>query len=164
MIKKIKINFLLKYKFINLVGPNIKIGIYKLKKIIIIVKILKLNFVQLLNNKKFNLFKIINYSKYLFLNKKKKNNKKKKIKNIKINPNISNYDLKYRINKIKKLLNKNFKIRINMFFRGRTILFINKGKYIFNYIIKKIKKNFFFIKKPFIKKKNMIMIISNKKK
>ncbi|WXB47307.1 MAG: translation initiation factor IF-3 [Candidatus Shikimatogenerans sp. Tmey] len=163
MIKKININNLKKYKFINLIGNNIKIGIYLTKNILNILKVLKLDLIKIINNN-IILYKIINYSKFLYYFKKKKKNKKNKMKNIKINPNINLYDLKYRIIKIKKLLNNNIKIKINMFFKGRTILYINNGKKIFKYILNKIKGIYTFIKKPFLKNKNMIMFLSKKKR
>ncbi|XBT18743.1 MAG: translation initiation factor IF-3 [Candidatus Shikimatogenerans sp. Tcar] len=163
MIEKIKINILKKYKYINLIGINIKTGIYITKKILSIIKILKLDLVKIHNNNNINLYKIINYSKYIYNIKKKKKNKINKIKNINIKPNINLYDLKYRIKKIKKLLKNNIKIKINIFFKGRTFLYINNGKKIFKYILNYIKNKFFFIKKPFIKNRNMTMIIDKKR-
>ncbi|XBT18241.1 MAG: hypothetical protein ABNO52_00415 [Candidatus Shikimatogenerans sp. Tser] len=165
LILKKNINRFKNNKLINLVGNNIKPGLYLYKKISNILKILKLNLIQISNNKNI-LFKIINYSKYLYnYNKKKKNKNKNKIKNIKITPNINLYDLKYRIKKIKQILKKkHILIKINMFLRGRNVLFSNNKLKIFQFILTSLNKKFLLIKKPFIKNKNIIMIISNKKK
>ncbi|XCC45351.1 MAG: translation initiation factor IF-3 [Candidatus Shikimatogenerans sp. Ttur] len=162
-IKKVNINDIKNHPTIKLVGNNIKNGIYHMKKAIKLSNIMNLDLVIINYNNIPPIGKIINYSKFLYNFQKKKKKKKNKIKYIRINPNINKYDLKCKIKKIKKFLFLNIKVKINMFFRGRTILYVKNSKNIFNYIINKLKKISFIEKKPILIGKNMFMIINKKK-
>ena len=82
----------------------------------------------------------MNYSKFIF-NKKKKNTIRKKqyrcqLKEIKFRPTTDEYDCNIKIKKIISLLKKKNKIKINIMFKGREIMFQNLGIA----LIKKIKE------------------------
>ncbi|XBT18847.1 MAG: translation initiation factor IF-3 [Candidatus Shikimatogenerans sp. AspAUS03] len=157
-----------KYKLVNLVNNKIKTGILSTKYVLKLSQ--KMNLDLVIVNLKVNpiIVKMLNLSKYLYkINKKKNKNKNKnksnKLKILKINPNIFKNDLINKINKILFLLKKKYSIKINMFFRGRTILYSQKGKKILKYIINKIKNKCLIIKPLIMKSKNMYIIISYKK-
>lgn len=75
--------------------------------------------------------KIMDYSKFLFNQKKveKKNNKNtNKIKEIKFTPNISDNDLGVKVKQARKFLEKGSTVNIQIFFKGREITHRDIGK------------------------------------
>lgn len=75
--------------------------------------------------------KIMDYSKFIFNQKKveKKNNKNtSKLKEIKFSPNISDNDLAVKIKQARKFLEKGSTVNIQIFFKGREITHSDIGK------------------------------------
>ncbi len=110
--------------------------------------------------------KIINYGKFIYKKKKifRKNKKRKIIlKEIKFRPNTNKNDYYIKIKKIKSLINKKYKIKIIIRFKGREIVHKDIAIKMFN----KIKKELIDISKldfinNRIENKQMIMIFKPK--
>ncbi|MGC9336965.1 MAG: translation initiation factor IF-3 [Candidatus Cloacimonadia bacterium] len=71
--------------------------------------------------------KIIDYSKFLFEEEKKAKEAKKKqkstqLKEVKFRPNTDEHDYNFKLNHIKKFLEKGSKVKITIWFRGRQML------------------------------------------
>lgn len=61
----------------------------------------------------------------MYQQKKKEKQSKKAaqvLKEIKMSPKISDHDYEVRLNKTKKFLEKKYKVKVNIFFRGREIV------------------------------------------
>jgi translation initiation factor IF-3 len=77
--------------------------------------------------------KIIDYSKFRYQQVKKEKTTKKsshqvKIKEVKFKPNIDVHDLNTKIKRIKDFLNKGYKVRVTVTFRGREMLHLDLGE------------------------------------
>jgi translation initiation factor IF-3 len=77
--------------------------------------------------------KIIDYQKFLYQQKKKQKEIKAKtikviIKEIRFGPNTDEHDFNFKLNHAKKFLSEGAKIKAFVFFKGRTILFKEKGE------------------------------------
>jgi translation initiation factor IF-3 len=77
--------------------------------------------------------KIIDYQKFLYQQKKKQKEIKAKtvkvvIKEIRFGPNTDEHDFNFKLNHAKKFLTDGAKIKAFVFFKGRTILFKEKGE------------------------------------
>jgi translation initiation factor IF-3 len=77
--------------------------------------------------------KIIDYQKFLYQQKKKQKEIKAKtvkvvIKEIRFGPNTDEHDFNFKLNHAKKFLTEGAKIKAFVFFKGRTILFKEKGE------------------------------------
>jgi translation initiation factor IF-3 len=77
--------------------------------------------------------KIIDYQKFLYQQKKKQKEIKAKtvkviIKEIRFGPNTDEHDFNFKLNHAKKFLAEGAKIKAFVFFKGRTILFKEKGE------------------------------------
>jgi translation initiation factor IF-3 len=77
--------------------------------------------------------KIIDYQKFLYQQKKKQKEIKAKtvkvvIKEIRFGPNTDEHDFNFKLNHAKKFLADGAKIKAFVFFKGRTILFKEKGE------------------------------------
>lgn len=72
--------------------------------------------------------KIMNYEKFIYEQNKKNKTKSIENKEIKLGPNTSENDLEYRIKHIIEFLNKGHKVKLSMQFRGREMVYADKGK------------------------------------
>ena len=76
---------------------------------------------------------MIDYQKFLYQQKKKQKEIKAKtlkvvIKEIRFGPNTDDHDFNFKLNHAKKFLSDGAKIKAFVFFKGRTILFKEKGE------------------------------------
>ena len=71
--------------------------------------------------------KIMNYEKFLYDQSKKDKPKVLEMKEIKVGPNTSENDLTYRIKQISEFLGKGHRIKLSMQFKGREMIFVDKG-------------------------------------
>ena len=88
-----------------------------------------------------HVYKIMDYNKHCYENKKKiKHVSKKRVKEIRLNPQIEQNDIDTKINKIKKILTKGNKVKISMKFKGRQVIHIDLGKIKLDNFINDLKK------------------------
>ena len=76
--------------------------------------------------------RIMDFGKYKYeISKREKESKAKqhiiKIKEIKLHPNTSDNDYNYRIVQAREFLDKGFKVKISVIFRGREMIHVNHG-------------------------------------
>lgn len=109
--------------------------------------------------------KIMNYSKYLYEQKKaKKAPKKSVVKDIKIGCNIADHDLQISANKAMKILNEGDKIRVIVVFKGRQVVFAqDQGVDILNRFMSFLPENVVVIKAPKLEGNMYSMMIECKK-
>ena len=77
--------------------------------------------------------KIIDFQKFIFEQKKKQKELKSKqskvvIKEIRFGPNIDEHDFNFKLDHAKKFLEAGAKVKVFVFFRGRTIVYKDQGK------------------------------------
>ena len=79
--------------------------------------------------------KIIDYQKFLYDKKKKEKEQQKKqkasqmqMKEIRLTPNTDEHDFQFKLNHAFKFLQDNCKVKVTIFFRGREIMFRDKGE------------------------------------
>lgn len=94
---------------------------------------LELDLVEISPNADPPVCKIVDYQKFLYQQKKKQKEIKAKtvkvvIKEIRFGPNTDEHDFNFKLNHAKKFLSDGAKIKAFVFFKGRTILFKEKGE------------------------------------
>jgi translation initiation factor IF-3 len=77
--------------------------------------------------------KIMDYGKYKYEKQKKEQESKKKqivtvVKEIKLRPTTDTHDLEFKLNHVKRFIAERDKVKITMQFRGREMMFIDRGK------------------------------------
>ncbi len=77
--------------------------------------------------------KIIDYQKFLYQQKKKQKEMKSKtakivVKEIRFGPNTDEHDYNFKLNHAKKFLEDGAKVKAYVFFKGRTIIYKEKGE------------------------------------
>ena len=76
---------------------------------------------------------MIDYSKFLYQQKKKQKELKSKqtkiiVKEIRFGPQTDDHDFNFKLNHAKKFLNEGAKVKAYVFFKGRSILFKEHGE------------------------------------
>ena len=77
--------------------------------------------------------KIIEYQKYLYELKKKEkerkaNSTKVVIKEIRLSPQTDDHDFEFKLNHAKRFLSEGNKVKVDVFFRGRSIVYKEQGE------------------------------------
>ena len=93
----------------------------------------------------------------------RKSSKSGVVKEIKLSPKIAQHDYEVRVDKIKELLAKGFKIKVNMFFRGREVAHSEIGRGIINRLIEEIAEVGKIEAPPRLEGKNLNLYLSPKK-
>lgn len=113
--------------------------------------------------------KIIDYSKFIYQQKKKQkelkdNTAKTVVKEIRFGPNTDDHDFNFKLNHAKKFLEEGNKVKAYVFFKGRTIIFKDRGELLLLRFIKELADHGAVENLPKLEGKKMTVIISPKKK
>ncbi len=115
-------------------GDNIKEqGVISTREALQLADTLELDLVEISPNADPPVCKIIDYQKFLYQQKKKQKEIKAKtakvvLKEIRFGPNTDDHDYNFKLNHAKKFLTDGAKVKAFVFFKGRTILFKEKGE------------------------------------
>lgn len=112
--------------------------------------------------------KVMEFSKFLYLEKKKQktqnaNQTKIVVKEVQFSPNIGENDYDVKKKSIIKFLEKGNKVKASVFFKGRTIMFKDKGELILAKLATEIEEYGIPESVPQMFGKNMSFIIKPKK-
>lgn len=113
--------------------------------------------------------KIIDYKKFLYDQKKKQKELKSKqqkvvVKEIRFGPNTDDHDFDFKLNHAKKFLQEGSKIKAYVFFKGRTIVFKERGEILLLRFAQELIDLGAVEQLPKLEGKRMIMMINPKKK
>jgi translation initiation factor IF-3 len=87
--------------------------------------------------------KIVDFGKYRYqLSKKQTQRKTIDVKEIKIRPQITDYDLGLKVKNIRRFLNEGNKAKVTMFFRGREIVRPELGMKVFEKLVQSLEGKF----------------------
>jgi translation initiation factor IF-3 len=111
--------------------------------------------------------KIEDFQKFLYQLKKKQKDQKSKavkvvVKEIRFGPNTDEHDFNFKLNHAKKFLEDGSKIKAFVFFKGRTILFKDKGEILLLRLAQELEELGKVEQLPKLEGKRMIMMISPK--
>lgn len=112
--------------------------------------------------------KVIDYKKFIYDQKKKKKAIKAKsekvvIKEIRFGPNTEEHDFNFKLNHAKKFLKEGCKVKAFVFFKGRTIIFKEKGEILLLKLAQALEEVGMVESMPKLEGKKMIMMIIPKK-
>ena len=119
---------------VRLVGDNIENpGIFDLRDALRIADEMELDLVEISPKAEPPVCKIIDYSKFLYQQKKKQKEMKAKtvkvvIKEIRFGPNTDEHDFNFKLKHAEKFLKEGAKVKAFVFFKGRSILFKEQGE------------------------------------
>lgn len=113
--------------------------------------------------------KIVDYKKFLYEQKKKKKAMKAKatriiVKEIRFGPNTDEHDFNFKTKHAIKFLNDGAKLKAYVFFRGRSILFKEKGEILLLKLAQELEDYGTVEQMPKLEGKRMTMFFTPKKK
>ena len=113
--------------------------------------------------------KIIDYKKFIYDQKKKQKAIKSKavkvvVKELRFGPNTGEHDFDFKLKHAIKFLEDGAKVKAFVFFRGRTIIFKDKGEILLLRLAQALEEHGVVENMPKLDGKKMIMIIAPKKK
>jgi translation initiation factor IF-3 len=152
------------------VGDNIgNPGIYPLREALRMADEMELDLVEISPKADPPVCKIIDYSKYLYQQKKKQKEMKAKavkivVKEIRFGPQTDDHDFEFKLRHAEKFLKDGAKVKAFVFFKGRSILFKEQGEILLLRLATALEDLGTVEQLPKLEGKRMTMIISPKKK
>ncbi len=113
--------------------------------------------------------KILEYKKFLYDQKKKQKDIKAHaakvvVKEIRLGPNTDEHDFNFKLKHAQKFLEEGAKIKVYVFFKGRSIIYKEKGEVILLRFAQELEEIGKVEQLPKLEGKRMIMLIAPKKK
>ena len=164
-----RINEKIRVPEVRVVGEGIQQGIYPVAKAIQMAEQLELDLVEISPNASPPVCKIIDYKKYLYEQKKRQKELKAKqskivIKEIRFGPNTDDHDFQFKLNHAKKFLSEGSKLKAFVFFKGRSIVFKDRGEILLLKFAQELEDYGVVETMPDLQGKKMTIIINPKKK
>ncbi len=146
-----------------------KIGVYKLSEALSIAKTLELDLVEISPKASPPVCKILEYKKFLYEQKKRDKVLKAKstkivVKEIRFGPNTDEHDYEFKKKHAEKFLREGAKLKAFVFFKGRSIVFKEKGQILLLRLAQDLEEIGKVEQMPLLEGKKMIMFITPKKK
>lgn len=153
----------------RLVGENIEVGVYPISKALSIAKELEVDLVEISPNATPPVCKAMDYKKYVYEQKKREKAMKSKatkviIKEIRFGPNTDDHDYQFKKKHAEKFLKDGAKLKAYVFFKGRSIIFKDKGEILLLRLAQELEEFGKLEQMPKLEGKRMIMFIAPKKK
>ncbi|WP_179346428.1 translation initiation factor IF-3 [Winogradskyella ursingii] len=165
---KHRINSKIRSEEVRLVGDNVEIGIYPIKKALSIADEQGLDLVEISPNAKPPVCKVMDYKKFLYEQKKREKALKAKatkvtVKEIRFGPNTDDHDYEFKKKHAEKFLKDGAKLKAFVFFKGRSIVFKEQGQILLLRLAQDLEEYGKVEQMPKLEGKRMIMFIAPKK-
>ncbi|MBL7108529.1 MAG: translation initiation factor IF-3 [Candidatus Cloacimonetes bacterium] len=167
---KRRINHQIKVQEVRLVGPEKEpLGIMSTRQAQQKAEEFGLDLVEVAPNSNPPVCKIIDYKKFLFEESKKAKQAKKKqkstqLKEIKFRPRTEEHDYNFKVKNIKNFLEKNYKVKITIQFRGREMAHKELGYDLMKKLKEELSEFGSFENNPKMEGRFLIAFVSAKKK
>ena len=117
----------------RVVGDNVEPAVMSTRDAIQLAREMELDLVEISPKADPPVCRIIEYKKFLYDQKKKQKEIKAKqqkvvVKEIRFGPNTDDHDFQFKLKHAKKFLQEGSKLKAYAFFRGRTIVFKERGE------------------------------------
>ena len=164
-----KINRKIVASHVRLVGDNIVQDIYTLARALEIAEEQGLDLVEISPTANPPVCRVIDYKKFLYEQKKKQKEIKSKsakivVKELRFGPTTDDHDFNFKLNHAIKFLKEGAKIKADVFFKGRSILYKEQGEIMLLKLAAALEEYGKVEQLPKLEGKRMIMIVAPKKK
>jgi translation initiation factor IF-3 len=152
---------------IRLVGDNVEQGIIDLETAIGYAQEQGLDLVEVSPKANPPVCKVIDYRKFLYDQKKKakelkSTQAKTDIKEIRFGPNTDEHDVNFKLKHAEKFIEDGHKVRAYVFFRGRSIVFKERGELLLLQFAEKLQEVAKLEQMPKMEGKKMIIVLAPK--
>lgn len=153
----------------RIVGDGIEADIYSIAEALQIARDNEMDLVEIVPNADPPVCRVVDYKKFLYEQKKKQKEMKAKatkivVKEVRFGPNTDEHDFNFKLNHAKKFLQEGSKVKAFVFFKGRSILFKEKGEILLLKFASELEEWGKVESLPELEGKRMIIYISPKKK
>ncbi|GET25691.1 translation initiation factor IF-3 [Prolixibacter sp. NT017] len=153
-----------------MVGENVENpGVYPTREALRMADAMELDLVEISPKAAPPVCRITDYQKFLYQQKKKQKELKAKatkivVKEIRFGPNTDDHDYNFKLKHAEKFLQEGAKVKAFVFFKGRSILFKEKGEILLLRFAQDLEELGAVEQMPKLEGKRMTMFISPKKK
>jgi translation initiation factor IF-3 len=163
-----KINEFIKAPVVRVVGENVEPGIFNIKDALDLATQLELDLVEISPTSNPPVCRVIDYSKFLYEQKRKQKEIKAKtakivVKEIRLGPNTDDHDFNFKLKHAVNFLQEGAKVKVDVFFKGRSIVYKDQGEIILLKFAQSLSEYGKVEQLPRLEGKRMIMIIAPKK-
>ena len=153
---------------VRVVGENVDVNIYPINKAKDMARQLGLDLVEISPNSDPPVCKIIDYSKFKYMQKKKQksirsNAQKTVLKEIRFGPNTDEHDFNFKLKHAIKFLESGAKVKAYVHFYGRTIVFKERGEILLLKLAQALEDYAIVEELPKLEGKRMFLMLSPKK-
>ncbi|WP_373280008.1 translation initiation factor IF-3 [Marinilabilia salmonicolor] len=155
---------------VRLVGDNLENpGVYPTQEAMKMADELELDLVEISPKADPPVCRIIDYQKFLYQQRKKQKEQKQNavqvsVKEVRFGPNTDEHDYNFKLKHAEKFLNDGDKVKAFVFFKGRSILFKEKGEILLLRLAQDLEEVGKVEQMPKLEGKRMTMFLSPKKK
>lgn len=152
---------------VRVVGDNIEGGIMSIEEARKLADDHELDLVLIAENAEPPVCRIIDYQKFLYQQRKRQreiraNTQRVVVKEVRFGPNTDEHDYNFKLRHAKKFLEDGAKVKAFVFFRGRAILFKDKGEILLLRFAQDLEEYGKVEQLPKLEGKRMIMFINPK--
>ena len=152
---------------VRLVGEGIETNIYPVKEALRIAESMELDLVEISPDANPPVCKVMDYKKFIFDQKKKQkeiksNATKMVVKEIRLGPQTDDHDFEFKLNHAKRFLQEGNKVKVEVFFRGRSIVYKDQGEIILLRFAQELEEVGKVEMMPKLEGKRMMMMIAPK--
>ena len=160
---------MIRARSVRIVGDDLESGVFSIAEALKIAQDKELDLVEISPNADPPVCKIIDYNKFLYQQKKKQKEIKAKavkvvVKEIRFGPNTDEHDYNFKLKHATKFLGEGAKVKAFVFFKGRSILFKDKGEILLLKFAQDLEEIGKVEQLPRLEGKRMTMFITPKKK
>ena len=150
-------------------GREVTSDVYQTRQIMQWADRMELDVVEISPKARPPVVRIMDVKKFIYDRKKKEKELKAKahktvIKEIRFGPNTDDHDFEFKLKHARKFLEEGSKVKAYVFFRGRTIVFKDRGQLLLLRFIKELEEVGAAEALPKMEGRRMIVIIQPKKK
>ena len=153
----------------RVVGENVEQGVYPIKKALELAEEMEVDLVEISPNATPPVCRLVDYKKFLYEQKKKQkeikaNAVKTVVKEIRFGPNTDEHDVEFKLKHAIKFLEEGSKVRAYVFFRGRSIVYKERGEVLLLKFAEDLVEHAKVEILPKLEGKKMIMMLAPKQK
>ncbi|MGB0949788.1 MAG: translation initiation factor IF-3 [Marinirhabdus sp.] len=165
---KHRINGRIRAEEVRLVGDNVEMGVYPLRKALSIAQEQGLDLVEISPKAAPPVCKVMDYKKFVYEQKKRDKAMKAKatkviVKEIRFGPNTDDHDYEFKKKHAEKFLTDGAKLKAYVFFKGRSIIYKDQGEILLLRLARDLEEVGKVEQMPKLEGKRMIMFLAPKK-
>lgn len=151
------------------VGEPVESGVFQTRKVRYWASQMELDLVEISPKAKPPVVRIIDFKKFIYDKKKKEKEIKAKavktvVKEIRFGPNTDDHDFEFKLRHARKFLEEGAKVKAYVHFKGRTIVFKDRGELLLLKFLKELEEVGAAESLPKMEGRRMIVVVQPKKK